>query len=193
MFSRKNIDVLARSDRWTTAEAFVHTHGKLRGLTIPEVLAAVCVVAIGLIAIWTSAAQCIHLAQAHRETIAATETLLRRVEDCRAAGWNTIVSADSIKADILQIPSVDSCYLQNLEEQITITPYPAVTPAPKPIIVQRHSNGLVEVVSQPPSGLYLRSLLAVRADIQVTWTSGPTQRSRQRVFSTVISLEGLLR
>ena len=175
------------------AQAFVPENRQLRGFTIPEVLAAACVMAVGFIAVWTSAGQCIQLAQAHRETIAATETLMRRVEDCRAAGWNTIVSADSIKADILQTPSADSCYLHNVEEQITVTPYPAVTPAPKPIVVQRHANGLVEITSQPPPGLYLRSTLAVRADIQVTWTSGPNQRSRQRVFSTVISLEGLLR
>jgi hypothetical protein len=68
-----------------------------------------------------------------------------------------------------------------------------VSPAPTPIVVQRHANGLVEIVSQPATGLYLRSLLAVRADIQVTWTSGQNQRQRQRVYSTVISMQGLLR
>ncbi|MDR3405673.1 MAG: hypothetical protein P4L99_24525 [Chthoniobacter sp.] len=85
-------------------------------MTIPEVMVALCVMAIGFVAVWTSAAQCIRLAQAHRETIAATETLMRRVEDCRAAGWNTIVSAESIQADILQTPAADGSYLANLEE-----------------------------------------------------------------------------
>jgi hypothetical protein len=163
------------------------------GISIPEVLVATCVMAIGFVSIWTAAGQCIRVAQAHRETIAATETLMRRVEDCRAAGWNTIVSADSIKADILQTPPADGGFLNHIEEQITVAPYPAVTPAPTPIIVQRHSNGLVEIISQPTAGLYLRSILAVRADIQVTWTSGQNERPRQRVFSTVISMEGLLR
>lgn len=163
------------------------------GITIPEVMVAAVIMAIGLIGVWTATGQCIRLAQSHRETIAATETLMRRVEDCRASGWNTIVSGDSIKADILQTPAADGGYLNNLEEQITVTPYPAVTPAPTPIIVQRHANGFVEVISQPSAGLYLRSLLAVRADIQVTWTSGLGQRKRTRVFSTVISLQGLLR
>ncbi|EDY18752.1 hypothetical protein CfE428DRAFT_3789 [Chthoniobacter flavus Ellin428] len=163
------------------------------GISIVEVLVATCVMAIGFIAVWTSAGQCIRFAQSHRETIAATETLMRRVEDCRAAGWNTIVSADSIKADILQSPAADGSYLNNLEEQITVTPYPAVTPAPTPIVVQRHSNGLVEIISQPTAGLYLRSLLAVRADLQVTWTSDHDARRRQRMYSTVISMEGLLR
>lgn len=163
------------------------------GISIPEVLVATCVMAIGFIAVWTATGQCIRLAQAHRETIAATETLMRRVEDCRAAGWNTIVSGDSIKADILATPAADGGFLNNIEEQITVTPYPAVNPPPTPIVVQRHSNGLVQIVSQPAAGLYLRSILAVRADIQVTWTSGQNERQRQRMFSTVISMEGLLR
>ena len=163
------------------------------GITIPEVIVAACVMAIGLIAVWTATGQCIRLAQAHRETIAATKTLMRRVEDCRAAGWNTIVTADSIKANLLQTAAADGGYLNNIEEQITVAPYPPVTPAPTPIVVQRHANGLVEIISQPSAGLYLRSALAVRADLQVTWTSGQNQRPRKRMFSTVISVEGLLR
>jgi len=162
-------------------------------MTIPEVMVALCVMAIGFVAVWTSAAQCIRLAQAHRETIAATETLMRRVEDCRAAGWNTIVSAENIQANILQTPSADGSSLTNLEEQITVTPYPPVSPAPTPIIVQRHANGVVQIISEPAAGFYLRSTLAVRADLQVTWKSGQNERQRQRVNSTVISMEGLLR
>ncbi|MDR3405674.1 MAG: hypothetical protein P4L99_24530 [Chthoniobacter sp.] len=68
-----------------------------------------------------------------------------------------------------------------------------MSPAPTPIIVQRHANGAVEIISEPPPGLYLRSILAVRADLQVTWKSGLSQRQHQRVNSTVISMEGLLR
>jgi hypothetical protein len=162
-------------------------------MTIPEVLIALCVMAIGFIAVWTSAAECIRMAQSQRETIAATETLMRRVEDCRAAGWNNVVSAESIQANILQTPAADGGYLGNIEEQITVTPYPAVTPAPTPIIVQRHANGVVQITSEPTAGLYLRSVLAVRADFQVTWTSSHNQRQRTRQNSTIISLEGLLR
>jgi len=180
-------------------ESVVTPSGLSRGrahhiaMTIPEVLVAMCVMAIGFVAVWTSAGQCIRFAQAHRETVAATETLMRRVEDCRAAGWNTIVSAESIQANILQTAATDCNCLNNLEEQITVTPYPPVTPAPTPIIVRRHANGTVEIISEPAAGLYLRSILAVRADMQVTWNSGQNQRQRQRVYSTVISMQGLLR
>ncbi len=156
-------------------------------------MVALCVMSLGFMAVWTSSAQSLRLAQAHRETIAATETLMRRVEDCRASGWNTIVSAESIQANVLQTPAANAAYLSGLEEQITVTPYPAVSPAPTPIIVQRHSNGVVQIVSEPSAGLYLRSILAVRADLQVTWKSGQNARLRQRNYSTIISMEGLLR
>jgi Tfp pilus assembly protein PilV len=162
-------------------------------MSLPEVMVALCVMSLGFMAVWTSSAQSLRLAQAHRETIAATETLMRRVEDCRASGWNTIVSAESIQANVLQTPAANAAYLSGLEEQITVTPYPAVSPAPTPIIVQRHSNGVVQIVSEPSAGLYLRSILAVRADLQVTWKSGQNARLRQRNYSTIISMEGLLR
>jgi hypothetical protein len=177
-----------------------HTGGKsglldefnrARALTIPEVMVALCVMAIGFIGVWTSAAQCIRIAQAHRETIAATEVLMQRVEDCRAAGWNTVVNAPSIQSAILAQPAAAGGYLSNLQEQITVTPYPGVTPAPTPIVVQRQPSGAVVIVSQPAAGLYLRSLLAVRVDFQVSWTNAHNQQ-RVRQNSTVISLEGFL-
>jgi hypothetical protein len=165
---------------------------RTRGVSMPEVLMALCVMSFGFLALWTSAGQCLQMARSHRETIAATETLLRRVEDCRAAGWNTIVSASSIRDNILGM-TTNSAALAEIEEQITVTPYPPVTPAPTAIVVQRHANGTVEIVSQPADGLYLRSLLAVRVDFQATWKSGSNHRSRRRETSTVISAQALLR
>jgi hypothetical protein len=162
-------------------------------MTMPEVLVAMCVMSIGFAAVWLGAGQCLQMARTHRETIAATETLLRRVEDCRAAGWSTVTSASAIQSNILCSPVTAGDMLPGAEEQITVTPYPAVSPAPTPIVVQRHANGTVQIVSEPTAGLYLRSALAVRADFAVTWTSGPNQRSRRREASTVISLQGLLR
>lgn len=159
---------------------------------MPEVLVALCIVSIGFVAVWSSAGQCLQLARKHREYLAATEALMRRVEDSRAAGWGTVVSAAGIKANILQSPAVDAALLPGMVERITVTPYPAVTPAPTPIVVQRSANGTVQIISEPAAGLYLRSLLAVRADFRVTWTSS-NQRSRTREASTVIAVQALLR
>lgn len=163
------------------------------GATMPEVLVALCIIAIGFAAVWNSAGQCLRLARAHRETIAATEILLRRVEDSRAAGWSAVVTAAGIQNNVLQSSAVDSALLPGVVEQITVAPYPAVSPAPTPIVVRRFADGSVQIVSQPAAGLYLRSLLAVRVDFQVTWKSGPNQRPRKREMSTVIAVQGLLR
>lgn len=163
------------------------------GFTMPEVLVALVIVAVGFAGTWMSAGRCLQLAKAHRETIAATETLLGRVEDTRAAGWSTIVSGAGIRDKILATASADAQWLPGLEEQITVTTYPAVIPAPTPIIVQRHADGTVQIVSDPAPGLYLRSILAVRADFSLTWKSGPNQRLRRRENSTVISVQGLLK
>lgn len=163
------------------------------GTTVPEVLVALCILAVGFAAVWTAAGQCLQMARAHRETIAATNLLLQRVEDCRASGWNTIVSASAIRDDILYAAATDASSLPNVSEEITVSPYPPVSPAPVPIVVRRKSDGTVQVVSQPSDGLYLRSILAVRADFEVTWTSAQNQRLRRRNASAVISVQALLR
>jgi hypothetical protein len=160
---------------------------------VPEVLVALCILAIGFAAVWTTAGQCLQMARVHRETIAATNLLLRRVEDCRASGWDTIVSAPAIRDNILHAAATDANSLPGVSEEITVSPYPPVSPAPVPIVVRRNSNGTVQIVSQPSEGLYLRSILAVRADFKVTWTSAQNQRPRRRDASTVISVQALLR
>lgn len=163
------------------------------GVTMPEVLIALCILAIGFVAVWTAAGQCLQLVRSHRESIAATGILLRRVEDSRTAGWSTMVTASAIRDIILQPAVVPAGSLPGVEEQITVSPYPPVKPAPTPIVVQRRADGTVQIVSQPSAGLYLRSILAVRADYQVTWKGGPNQRPRRREASTVISVQALLR
>ena len=160
---------------------------------MPEVLVALSVLAVGFIGVWTSAGQCLQIARAHRETIAATEVLMRRVEDCRSTGWNTILTPEGIKENILNMSATDATALPGIEEKITITPYPAVTPATTPIVVARHTNGTVEILSAPTPGVYLRAFLAVRVDFQLTWQSGSTKRPRKRELSTVISAQALLR
>ncbi len=163
------------------------------GMTLPEVLVALVILSIGLAAVWASAAQCLKMARANRETIAATEALMQRVEYSRAAGWSTIVNASAIRDNILQTAAPGAASLEGVEEQITVTPYPAVSPAPVPIVVQRHADGTVQIVSEPATGLYLRSVLSVRADFQVSWRGSQNQRPRTRAASTVIAVQGLLR
>ena len=164
-----------------------------RGTTMPEVLVSLCILSIGFAAVWTTAGRCLQMARSHRETIAATEVLMRRVEDCRAAGWNTVVSPAGIRDNILQADVPSASFLPDVEELITVAPYPPVTPAPVPIVVRRSAGGSAQIVSEPAAGLYLRSVLAVRVDFQATWKGAQNQRPRRREASTVISVQALLR
>ncbi len=99
------------------------------GVTLVEVMIGACVAAIGFMGCWMGLGQCLRIAAAHRETIAATECLMQRVEQTRAVGWGAITSATNIRDQILNTPLSDSATLSNLQEQITVTPYPALVPA----------------------------------------------------------------
>ncbi|MGB8355552.1 MAG: hypothetical protein WCD79_16760 [Chthoniobacteraceae bacterium] len=133
------------------------------------------------------------MAGAHRETIAATECLMQRIEQTRASGWTVLTTATGVRDQILNSPLGCSAPLSQLQEQITISPYPALIPAPTPIVVVRNTNGTEQIISQPAAGFDLRSLLAVRADLQLTWQSNLGQRQRTRQISTVIALDALLK
>jgi hypothetical protein len=120
---------------------------------IVEVMVGVSVCAIGFIGAWLAVGQCVAIARAHRETIAATECLLQRVEETRAVGWTNLISASGIQNHILSIPPANAGALPQLQETITVSSYPPLTPTPNPTVVQRALNGIVTVVSQPPGGL----------------------------------------
>lgn len=163
------------------------------GATLVEVMIAASVVAIGFIGCWMALAQCLRVSGAHRETIAATECLMQRVDQSRAVGWGVITSGTNIRDQILNTPAGNLQALPNLQETITVTPYPALTPSPTPIIVTRDANGTRQIVSQLPAGLDLRSIFAVRVDFQLSWQSSLGQRQRIRQVSTVIALGALLK
>jgi hypothetical protein len=175
-----------------TQKSLRQRHLFSRGITFIEIMVAISVVAIGFAGCWMGLGQCLRVAAAHRETIAATESLMQRVEQTRAAGWGKITSATSIRDQILNTPLGSSAYLSQVNETITVTPYPALTPAPTPIVVTRSADGTVQIVSQPPQGLDLRAILAVRADVQLTW-QGSGNRTRTREISTVVALDALLK
>jgi len=158
-----------------------------------ELMVAVSVIALGFLGLWTAFGQCLSLARAHQETIAATECLQQRVEQARSVGWNALLSANGISGQIFNTPCADAGMLPNLTETITVAPYPALTPAPTPLLVKRTADGTVTVVTQPAPAFDLRSILSVRVDFSMTWTDHQNNRQHTRQNSTVIALEGLLR
>lgn len=180
--------------RARTAPTLRACAGKARidGITLIEVLVAASIAAIGFAGTWVGLGQCIQIADAHRETIGATQCLMQRVEQLRSAGWGSITTASGIENQVLNIPLSNADSLPNLQEQITVYPYPTLVPAPTPIVVTRNTAGVEQIVSQPPQGFDLRGILAVRADLQLTWQSHLGGRQRVRQISTVVALGGLL-
>ncbi len=161
--------------------------------TFAEVMVSLALLGMGLASLWTGMGQCLKMSRSHLETIAATECLAQRVEQSRAAGWSAVLSSSGVRDQILSVPSANASALPNLQEQITIAPYPAVTPAPTPIVVLRDAAGLVSVLSQPAGGFDLRSILAVRVDFSATWNDHQNNKQHNRQLSTVIAVQGLIR
>jgi prepilin-type N-terminal cleavage/methylation domain-containing protein len=161
--------------------------------TFVEVMVSLALLGVGLAGLWTGLGQCLRISRAHLETIAATECLAQRVEQARAAGWSAVLNSEGVRDQILSVPSANAGSLPNLEERITVTPYPAVTPAPTPIVVLRDATGLVSVVSQPAGGFDLRTILAVRIDFSATWQDHQSNKQHDRELSTVIAVQGLIR
>src|SRR5258708_2858018 len=114
-------------------------------------MVASSVLAIGFIGIWMALGQCLTVARAHRETIAATECLLQRAEESRAVGWASLTTTTGIQNAIFVTPPANAAALPQLQETITVSIYPPLTPAQTPIVVQRNTNGSVQVISQPGS------------------------------------------
>ena len=115
----------------------------------------------------------------------------QRIEQFRAASWTQVTDATNAST-ILAQPSANDGTLQAQTETITISAYPAVTPAVAPISVNRIAAGGTTILTVPPVGFSLRSATAVRIDIQESWTSAQAGRTRQRAGSTVVALGGLL-
>jgi prepilin-type N-terminal cleavage/methylation domain-containing protein len=162
------------------------------GFTLAEVMLATSILAVGFAGLWAALGQCLSISRAHMETIAATECLTQRVEQARAAGWSAVLTASGISAQVLNLPAANAAALPNLQEQVTVAPYPPLTPAPTPIVVTRSASGTVTVVSQPPSGFDLRATLAVRVDFSLTYRDHQNARQHTRQESTIIALGGLL-
>ncbi len=153
---------------------------------------AVSILALGFACLYTTLGQCLNVSRSHLEVLAATECLAQRAEQARAAGWGSILTASAVRDQILSVPLANASALPNLQEQITITPYPAVTPAPTPIIVTRDISGLTSILSQPGISFDLRSIFAVRIDFSLTWQDHRSSRTHNRQQSTVVALGGLL-
>ena len=75
-----------------------------KGFTLAEVMLAMGILALGFAGLWAALGQCLSISRAHMETIAATECLTQRVEQARAAGWTSVLTASGISGAVLNLP-----------------------------------------------------------------------------------------
>ena len=161
------------------------------GSTLVESMVSAAIAATAIGGLCVANANCLGIARAHKEVLVADQCLQGRIEQCRAATWTQLTDSSNASA-ILAQPSANDGSLQAQTETITVSPYPAVTPTVTPLTLSRDASGAVSVVTLPPVGFSLRSSLAVRIDVQESWTSAQGKRTRQRTASTVVALGGLL-
>ena len=148
------------------------------------------IASVGIAGLCVANAQCLRIARAHREMLTADHCMQQRIDQFRTANWTQLTDPAALGA-LLSVTPVNDDALANHAENVTVTPYPAVSPAVAPMSVTRGATGAAAVTSQPPTGFILRNVTAVRVDFQENWTSADG-RPRSRAASTVVAFGGLL-
>lgn len=162
------------------------------GSTVAETIIATAIASIGITSLCVASAHCIGIARAHRELLIADHCLQGRTEQFRSANWLQVTDAAQVQNLLNTPPDGNTDALADQQETITVSAYPPVTPSVAPITANKDSSSAVSILSQPPSGFYLRNVAAVRIDFRETWTSAQGKRPRTRESSTVIAAGGLL-
>jgi type II secretory pathway pseudopilin PulG len=164
-----------------------------RGASLVELIIAVAVCSFGFAALSAVSLHCRRLVAVQRETVAANQLVQERLETIRSTGWNQLTSASALRDTVLGTASTHTGNLHGAREQITVTPYPAVTPAPAPLQIERTADGQTRIISEPASSFSLRRMTGLRVDVRVEWSSRQNRRTRIREISTVVALGGLLK
>jgi hypothetical protein len=136
---------------------------------------------------------CRSIVRSQRETALSSYTVEQAVQNLREQNWSQISSSAGLKSWLHGLTGDGLTQLGNPRMKVTVAPYPPLTPTPTPLVVERAANGTCTVTSEPPSGFSLRSLTAVRIDLQLKWTSANGSRERTRELASVVSLSGLLK
>ena len=127
------------------------------GSTILEALIGTAIAAVGISGLCVANANCLGIARAHKEVLIADQCLQQRSEQYRSATWSQLTDAASVTAMLNVQPVNYTTPLDGQTETITVSPYPPVTPPVTPLVITRDATGTTRIVSQPPSGFYLRN------------------------------------
>jgi len=167
--------------------------GRESGITVIEVMVSAVLLTLMMLGLTGLNTMCRSIIRSQRETALASYTVERAAENLRERNWSQVSSAAGVQTWLQGLTGDGLTQLNAPRMKVTVAPYPPLVPAPTPIVVERAANGTCTITSQPPSGFSLRSLLAVRVDIQLKWTSANGNRERTRELASVVSLSGLLK
>lgn len=159
------------------------------GAVIAEALAAAMIIGLFMGGLFEMNALSMRTVRSGKETVAASLILQERLDQVRNTKWVT-VSDGSYLQSVLSTAAASSPALSQLTEQITVSAYPAASPAPTATVVTRAANGATAVVS---SNAALIKQPTVRADVTITWLSNSKGKPRTRTLSTIIAEGGIIR
>ncbi len=166
---------------------------KKRAVTLVEVMVAAGLLAVlmaGLTALNTTSR---NFVRAQRETALSSYTVEQAAESFRARNWSQITNSAKVLDWVQSFSSDGLTQLAQTEFTATVSPFPPLDPPPTPMVVRRNSNGTCTVVTDLPGGFPLRSMAAVRLDLQLKWKAAGNGLDRVRETATVISFSGTLK
>ncbi len=163
------------------------------GTTVIEVMVSAALLTLMMLGLMGLNTTCRAFVRSQRETALASYTVQQAAENLRAESWSQICTADGVKAWLGGLSCDGLSQLRAPRMRATVSPYPPLSPAPRPLVVERAEDGSCSIISEPPSGFSLRSLLAVRVDLQLKWNSANGNREHTREIASVVSLSGLLK
>ena len=163
---------------------------KLGGFSLLEAAFGASIAGIFFVALFGLSSQCLYFANASREVTTAGQTAQSRLEQLRNCTWAQITKSDgtyiagtTTEHAVLYASVNGASNLGALTEVVTISPYPAPSPAQSPIQVTRASNGTVTVNSTNSTMTTNAEMVSI--GLQLTWNSSPPARSRSISVSTV--------
>lgn len=166
----------------------------VRAFTLVEVMAAMALILLALVGIYSMQAQSLQIVQSAHDSGAASQVLQQRLEQLRLNSHDTLAKASSLTALMngtaggTQSESVMTA-VKNFQESVKISRYarPGVSPAPAPsyFTVTRSAN------SATSSGIAtdLTAETELQAQFVVTWSD--RIGSHRREFSTIFSRGGV--
>jgi len=175
-----------------TALNHIGSYAKIRAVTLVEVLVSAVLLSLILAGLTGVATACRSNTKSQQETAAASYGVEQAFEELHGAGWSTITDANSLRTLLANMDTRRLNELRSPRMTVTVAAYPPLSPQPSPVVVERSPDGACNIVSSG-AAFSLRTMLAVRVDVRLSWVSANQSMPRYREVSTVISLSGLLK